>query len=436
MRLPGFRPGKVPLRVLRHRFGRDMRERILERVIGEKAQQTCESHGITPAFTPTLTRSDEQVENGLAVTMRVVALPAVEPIDFASFELERLVVEVTDEAVESTIREYARNQALYKPIEEPRPVRKNDTVVVYCRVRREGEPVPQLDDRETRVTLTDEGGRPEWIEALVGAEIDETREFVLTLPSADEGGEGGDDVEVSATVRGIDIRIDVPVDDELARLMGCDDLAQLREVVRRGHASAYAERTHALFSIGLMDRLNEHATFAAPDFMVDGEYDTIRAQMRHGDDQGSPGADGRDAEREHAEHPVEQAAEGDAEPDPEEEGSAPEEQDPEIRAIAERRVKLGLLMREVGRQNNISVEEHELEPAIQAWVTRFPPEIRARMQEAAVKSPRVLEGIAAELYERKLVTFISELATVIETPVSVEELARREAEIEDAADRE
>ncbi len=444
MNLPGFRRGKVPLRVLRHRFGGEVRKRILERVISEKAKEVCDERGITPAFTPSLLPSEEPVENGMAVTMRVVALPVLEPIDFASFELERMVVEVTDEAVDGAIAEIAASQSRYVPIEEQRPVEKGDTVVVFCRAVRDGEPVAELDDQSTRITLTEEQGRPEWIEALVGAGIDETRTFMSTITHGAGDGEPADEVEVTATVKAVEIEVPVTVDDEFAQLMGCEDLEQLRGLIRASQAHAHGERCQALFSVGLMDKLAEYATFPVPDVLVDGEYGAIRDRMRSEPESGLPDSedgDGAGADDDNGEagagddDDTDQAVEAqdEAGSGQEAEETAAEEQDPEIRALAERRVKLGLLMREVGRQNNISVEEHELEPAIWAWASRFGPERRDRMHELAKQSPRLVETIASEVYENKLVTFISELATITETTVTLEELKRREMEVDDAA---
>ena len=481
--LPGFRRGKVPLRVLRHRFGGEVRKRVLERVIGEKAQEACEERGITPAFTPSLLPSEEPVENGMAVTMRVVALPMLEPIDFASFELERMVVEVTDEEVDGAIAEIAASQSRYVPIEEQRPVEKGDTVIVHCRASRDGEAFAELDDQDTRVTLTEERGHPDWIEALVGAGIDETRIFMHTITPGAGDGEPADEVEVTATVKAIETEDPVTVDDEFAQLMGCEDLEQLRELVRARQAHSHGERCQALFSVGLMDKLTEYATFPVPDFMVDAEYSAIRDRMQPGPESGLPGSEdgdgdgnetgtgdgnetgtgdddgtdqaveaqdeagsGDDDGTDQAVETQDEAGSGDddgtdqavetqdeAGSGQEAEESAEEEQDPEMRAIAERRVKLGLLMREVGRQNNISVEEHELEPAVRAWASRFGPERRDRMHELAMQSPRLVETIASEVYESKLVTFISELATITETTVTLEELGRREMEVDDAA---
>ena len=455
--LPGFRRGKVPLRVLRHRFGGEVRKRVLERVIGEKAQEACEERGITPAFTPSLLPSVEPVENGMAVTMRVVALPMLEPIDFASFELERMVVEVTDEEVDGAIAEIAASQSRYVTIEEQRPVEKGDTVIVHCRANREGEPFAELDDQDTRVTLTEERGHPDWIEALVGAEIDETRTFMHTITPGAGDGEPADEVEVTATVKVIETEDPVTVDDEFAQLMGCEDLEQLRELVRARQAHSHGERCQALFSVGLMDKLTEYATFPVPDFMVDAEYSAIRDRMQPGPESGLPGSEdgdgdgtetgaGDDDGTDQAVEAQDEAGSGDddgtdqaveaqdeAGSGQEAEESAEEEQDPEMRAIAERRVKLGLLMREVGRQNNISVEEHELEPVVRAWASRFGPERRDRMHELAMQSSRLVETIASEVYENKLVTFISELATITETTVTLDELGRREMEVDDAA---
>ena len=428
--LPGFRRGKVPLRVLRHRFGGEVRKRVLERVIGEKAQEACEERGITPAFTPSLLPSEEQVENGMAVTMRVVALPMVEPIDFASFELERMVVEVTDEEVDGAIAEIAASQSRYVPIEEQRPVEKGDTIVVYCRASRGGEPFGELDDRETRVTLTEERGHPDWIEALVGAGIDETRTFMHTITPGAADGETADEVEVTATVKAIETEDPVTVDDEFAQLLGCEDLEQLRGLIRTRQAQGHGERCQALFSVGLMDKLTEYATFPVPDFMVDGEYSAIRDRMQREQESGLPGSEDAVEDGAGDDDGTDQAVEAQDEAGS---GQEAEEQDPEIRAIAERRVKLGLLMREIGRQNNISVEEHELEPAVRAWASQFGPERRDRMHELAMQSPRLVETIASEVYESKLVTFISELATITETTVTLEELGRREMEIDDAA---
>ena len=478
--VPGFRPGKVPLRILRQRFGPRIREGVLQRELSQRAERAIENEGIHPAFMPEL-RAEEGGgdDNALAFTLSVLALPKIDPIDFSAFELERLVVEPAAEQVQQDLEELARNQVRYETIDEDRPSRTGDRLLVSFRAGAGEEPYAPLDGRDIPVDLDEEVRFPELRDELLGAKAGEERAFRLTFPGPEPGEEVSVDVE--ATVTAVQASIEVKPDDQLAELMGCANLEELRGLVLEQRKNGYRMRSDQKFSVDLMDRLVLHADFEVPEELVDSEYERIRRSLageaqgpgeasspeasspdvsspdesvpeestpdevapdEMAPDAGIPAAepDGGDGAAE-AGPAVEESVAAEAVPpaagadDEEAAAGEPAPDDAEsYRAIARRRVKLALLLKEIGRQNNITVQEHEVEEGVRAWVSQFPPHYQADSYRFARENPEVLENITGRAFEKKVVDYISEMATISERSVTAEELEEieRAAEEEDA----
>ncbi len=401
MRLPGFRPGKAPLKILRQRFGRAVEGEILEATINRGTQQAVEEKGLRPAVTPQIDMISD-LANGLPAgadleyTVSVEALPDIEPIDFASLELERLEVEPADETVEEQIGLIAKNAADLMLVEDDRGAAEGDTLTIDFEGRIDGEAFAGGAAEDYEIELGSGEFIPGFEHQLVGARPGETRDVEVSFPEDYNAAHlGGKTAVFSVEIKEIRERRPVDLDDEMAKQVGFDDLAELRQSVIDRIKGHYAQVSRMIVKRQLFDRLEERHDFPLPNSMVDREFDSIWRE-------------------------VETRLEG---PNEEEvrEGKTDDELREEYRKLAERRIRLGLLLAEVGRQNNIEVGQEDLQRALAGQMMRFPGQGRVVM-DFYHKNPSALSQLEGPILENKVVDFILELARVTAREVSAEEL--------------
>lgn len=397
VRMPGFRPGKVPLQILRKRFGRSVLGEVLEQTVNESTESAVNDRGFRPASPPKVEITSFDEGKDLEYTVSLELMPEITPVDFSTLELERLKPQVGDEEVDEAVARVAENQKRTEPLDEPRPAAEGDTIVIDFEGSVGGEAFE--GGSATDFSLEIGSGRfiPGFEEQLVGASAGDSRTVVVTFaedyPSAALAGK---EAAFETTVKEVRRTVPVTVDDAFAQSLGLESLEKLREAIRGQVEGDYEQLARMRLKRRLLDKLADAHDFAVPDGMVEQEFETIWKQ-------------------------VTEAGEVDAA-----EGSDEEAKEKaEYRAIAERRVKLGLLLAEVGRLNNITVAEDELRQAVAREASRHAGQER-QFIEAVTQSPAALNQIRAPLFEDKVVDFILEMAQVSERSVPVAELAKAE----------
>lgn len=401
VRLPGFRPGKVPLPVLKQRYGKSILGEVLERKVSDSSSKVMADHGIRAASQPKIeiTAFDDGAD--LEYTMAVETIPEIKPMDFATLTLERLSVEVPDSEIDETLESLAQRQRKTEVVEEARPAAAGDILVVDFVGRIDGNEFAGGSATDFHIELGADTLIPGFADQLVGAKAGEQRDVNVTFPEDYPGKEvAGKAAVFSVQVKELRRPVPVAVDDELAKSLGLENLEAMRNDVRRQIENDYAAVTRSRLKRQLLDKLAEAHDFTVPQGLVDSEFESIWKQV--------------ETDKEHGTL------------DPDDEGKSDEQLKSEYRAIAERRVKLGLLLSEVGRINNIQVSNDEVSRAVMNEARRYPGQER-QVVEYYQKSPQALAQIRAPLYEDKVVDFIVELAKVTERKVTPAELS---AEIE------
>jgi trigger factor len=432
VRIPGFRPGKVPLPLLRKRFGQAVRGEVLEGKVQDSSAEAMREHNLRPAMPPKveIVSADEGAD--FEYTMSVELMPDMPEPDFAGLALEKLVVDVPDDDVEKAIERFALTQRKAEPVE--RPAANGDIVVADVVGRVGDKEIPGSRAEARQIELGAEGLLPGFSEQLVGVGAGETRAVTLTLP------EGYGDPEMAGKEAVFEVAIKevrelqpAVIDDTLAEASGLENLGELRQEMRQGMQRDYDGVARQRLKRALLDKLAERYDFPVPPGMVDIEFDSIwqqyeaEAQARR---QIAARLAGGAATQSGSEGPLDAAAlvapeetalEGasDSEPSP-----PPEDEEKtraEFRQIAERRVRLGLLLAEVGRNNNITVSQEELNQALVQEARRHRGYER-QVIDYYRNNPDALSRLRAPIFEDKVVDFIVELAKPDERKVTPQEL--------------
>lgn len=408
VRVPGFRPGKVPLPLLKQRYGQSLMGEILERTVNDSSNKLMSERGLRPAGTPKIEIVSFADGNDLEYSLALELIPDITPMNFSQLKLERLVAEVPDPEVEVALERLAARRRRTRPVETPRPAETGDVLVLDYVGRIDGKEFRGGSATEQYVNLGGPELLPGFDERLVGARAGDRVEVKVTFPAEHPNAElAGKDAVFDVTVREHREPEAVAVDDALAKDLGTETLDSLRRTVRERIQGEYAALGRGRLKRQLLDELAKAHDFTLPAAMVNAEFEAIWRQIE---------ADRKEGRL-----------------DPEDQGKSEDELKTEYREIAARRVKLGLLLSEVGRLNNIQVSNEEVGRAVMTEARRYPGQER-QVVEFYQKTPQALAQLRAPIYEEKVVDFILELAQVTERRVSSEELvAIPGAEAGDAA---
>ena len=395
IRMPGFRPGKVPIGLLRKQYGRSVMGEVLEQAVNRGSQKAIADHELRPALRPKIevTSFDEGAD--LEFTMALEVLPEVPEVDLGKIELTRPVAEVGEETIAGALDRFAKRFQEYAPPAEPRPSQTGDRVVIDFEGRIDGEVFEGGKAEDVPLVLGSGFMLPGFEEQLTGveagADLSVEASFPESYPNADLAGKAA---TFAVKVKEVAEPKPLVLDDDLAKGQGFDDLQALKNAIRDGIAREYAQLSRAKVKRALLDHLAAHHQFQVPAGMVELEFEAIWKQLKQ---------------------EMERSGEALAE------GKSEDELKEEYRAIAERRVRLGLILSDVGQRNELKVEQHELNAAIIDQARRYPGQ-EQKVLEFFRKNPAAVEQLRAPLYEDKVVDFILQMANVSERQVTPEEL--------------
>jgi trigger factor len=432
IRLPGFRPGKVPQKLLRQRYGSAIRGEVLENTVQESSAEAMREQNVRPALPPKVEIVSAAEGGDFEYTISVELLPDMPQPDFNALGLEKLTIEVPDDDIDKAVERIAEQYRKAEPVE--RPAAKGDIAVVDFVGKIGDVEFPGGKGENVSIELGAGQFVPGFEDQLVGAKADEDRTVNVTFP-ADYGGPelAGKDATFAVKVKEVRERQPAVIDDTLAAEIGLENLGELRQEVRDRIARDYSMVTRQRLKRQLLDKLAAAYSFPVPPGMVEIEFNNIwqqhEAEKAHaaGQTPGEPAAEAPETATEEA------AAATPADP------AAPAEDDEKLKGeyqtLAERRVRLGLLLAEVGRNANITVTQDELNQALIREAQRFPGAER-QVLDYYRKNPEAAGNLRAPIFEEKVVDYIVELAKPAERKVSPQELlAMNEAdEADDAAE--
>jgi trigger factor len=399
VRMPGFRPGKAPLSLLKKQYGRAVMGEVLEEAVGEGSRQAINENSLKPALQPRIEVTAFDEGKDLEFSMGVEILPDVPAVDLDAVSLTRLTAEVSDEQLDKEIERLARARTQYTAVEAPRPAAEGDQVVIDFEGFIDGVAFEGGKGEGVPVVLGSNSMIPGFETGLVGAEVGQEREVEATFPESYPRAEvAGKTATFRVTVKEVRAGDAPAIDDDWAKSLGFEGgLEELRTMFRERIAAEYRNATRNRLKRELLDHLAANYRFEVPPGMVDMEFESVWKTVQEDMQRTGQTFEGEDTTEEQARA--------------------------EYRDIAERRVRLGLILADIGTKNEVKVEPQELQSAMIAQAQRFPGQER-RVFEYFQKTPGALEQLRAPLYEDKVVDFIIGRAKVEDRTVSVEELMR------------
>jgi len=415
VRLNGFRPGKVPVSHLKKVYGRSVMAEAIDQTIRDTNTQIFTERGFRLATQPKITMPTEQKavddilagKSDLTYTVAIEVVPSIQLADFKSFAVEKPVAEVTDAEVGDAIKRIAEQNRSFAARAEGAKAEAGDRVTVSFKGTIDGTPFEGGTGEGVPVTIGSNTFIPGFEEQLTGIAAGETRTLKVSFPKNYGNADlAGRPAEFETTASLIEAPQEVVIDDAFAKTLGLESLDKLKEAARERLAAEFAGATRQRVKRMLLDRLDETHRFEAPPSLVEEEFklmwDSIKSEMESG---GKTFAD---------ENTTEEAAKE------------------EYRKIADRRVRLGLVLSEIGERNKISVTDDEVSRAVIERARQMPGREK-EVWEFYRNNPNALAQLRAPIYEDKVVDFILELATVTEKKVSREELYKEDENEKSAA---
>ena len=415
VQLRGFRPGKVPVTHLRKVYGRSVMAETVEAVIRELNAKIVEERGLRLAMEPKVTIPNEETEvervigggADLAYTLSLEVLPKIELGDFSTIKLERLTAEVTDAEVDEALAKLAEQNKPYAAKGEGAKVEKGDRVIIDFTGKIDGQPFEGGTGGDVAMNVGSGTFIPGFEDQLIGMGIGETRQVKVTFPASYQAAHlAGKDSEFDVTVKSIEAPAPVSLDDAFAKTLGMESLDKLKAALKDRIAREHTATSRQKLKRGLLDKLDEMHKFAPPPTLVQEEFKNVWSVIESDLKQ-----QGRTFE---------------------DEGTTEEKAREEYRAIAERRVRLGLVLAEIGEKNNIKVSDDEIARAIAERARQIPGR-EQEIWEYYRKNPQAVASARAPIFEEKVVDFLVELAKVSDKPVSREELYKEDEDDKVAA---
>ncbi len=402
LRLPGFRPGKVPLPVVRQRYGSAVIAEVLEASVNEATQQVISERGLRPAMQPKVNVTSPELAasdpHDLSFDVELEILPEIAIPDFSTIELTRLKAEVAPEAVDKALHELAVRNREMVDVEEGRGSVPGETLTVDFVGSVDGTAFPGGTAKDMDVEIGGSGFIPGFADQLESMAPGESRSIEVTFP--EEYGVkdlAGKRATFEVTAKRLRQPVETALDDAFAEKIGFDNLAELRQAITDRMQREYDQLARMRLKRQLLDALSERATFAPPESMVQAEFDQIWQRL--------------EADR--------KAGRADEDDKVKDEDTLRTE----YRGIADRRVRLGLLLAEIGRSNGITVGPDEMTRAMRAEAMRYPGQ-ETQVMEFFRKNPEMAENLRGPIFEEKVVDYVIDLAHTSEQSVTPEELLR------------
>ena len=397
VQLPGFRPGKVPANIVRKRFGGQIHQDALNEAIRAGLDALYAEKQLRPATQPSVDLGEGYAEGQdaeLAVALEVLPVIGAPAID--GLKLEKLTVPVSEEQVDEQVTRIAGSAKHFADAPEGHAAQTGDQLIVDFLGKLDGEPFEGGKAEDAALEIGAGRFIPGFEEQLTGATAGEERTISVTFPADYPAAHlAGKDTTFDITVKAVKIAGETLIDDDFAKNLGLTDLAQLKGLLRGQIEQETAGLTRTQMKRQLLDQLADAHDFEVPESMVEAEFAQIWQQLE---------------------------TEAKAEADPAAAQAEIEAEKDDYRAIAVRRVRLGLLLSEIGQANGIEITQQEMQMLVNQEAQRYRPEDRQAFLDYVQREPMVAAQLRAPLYEEKVVDYLFDKAEVTEREVTKEEL--------------
>jgi trigger factor len=405
IQIKGFRKGKVPVAHIKKLYGRSLMAETIEQTVQETSRKAIEERKERPAVQPSIAFSEDKDEiervidgkSDLAYTMKFEVLPEIKITDLATLKLDRLTADVDEEQVTKALGELAERAIKFED-EAGRAAALKDRVTIDFLGKIDGVPFDGGKGEDVPVVLGQAGFIPGFEDGMMGAKAGEERAVNATFPEAyGEKSLAGKTAVFDVKVKAVAKPVMPEMDDAFAKSLGVEDMARLKDLIKGQIGGEYANVSRMKLKRQLLDELDKTHSFELPESLVEGEFNGIWQQVNAG---------------------LKQAGKTFAD-----EGKTEEQSKAEYRKIAERRVRLGLVIGEIGDKNKISVGQEELRTALIEQARRYPGQEKM-VYEYYQKNPAALTELRAPIFEDKVVDHVVALAQTSEKKVSREELLK------------
>ncbi len=403
MKLPGFRPGKIPLSVVRQRYGTAVTGEVLEQTVNDATRDLLSERGLRTATQPKvdlvrgLFDGTSAADADLEFTVEFELLPEIALPDLSDLSLTRLKAEPDAETIDRALADIAKRQRSFETIEEQRGAAHGEVLTVDF--------IGKIDDvafdggtaSDVNVEIGGTGFIPGFSEQLEGLAPGEERTIHVTFPEEYQSAElAGKAAAFDVTAKALKRATDPELNDELAKTLGFEGLEEVRDAIRQQVQQEYDQLSRMRIKRELLDVLSTKADFAAPESMVESEFNAIWQRVESDRKEGRQDLEDKDKDEDTLRA--------------------------DYRRIAERRVRLGLLLAEVGRVANISVTQEEMARALRAEAGRYPGQ-EQMVIDFFRKNPQAAETLRGPIFENKVVDHVLDQARIEEKTVTPEELA-------------
>ena len=408
VQLRGFRPGKVPVAHLKRLYGKSAMAEVIEATVREANSKIVTDNGYRLAVEPKVVLPTEEgaVEGviegkaDLSYTVEMEIVPVIALADFKSIKLTRLTSEVSDEEIDKALQAIADQNRPF--VAKTEGAANGDRVTINFEGSLEGTPFEGGTGEDVPLVMGAGQFIPGFEENLAGLKAGENKTFDVKFPDDYRATHlAGKNATFAVTVKAVEAPGSVTIDDEFAKTLGVESLAKLKDAVKDRIAREHTLAARQKLKRGLLDQLDERHKFEPPPSLVEQEFANVWSQVEN------------DLKQQNRTF--------------EDEGTTEEKAREEYRGIAGRRVRLGLVIAEIGEKNNIRVSDDQLRAAVMEQVRQFPGQER-QIWEYYQKNPNALAALRAPLFEDKVVDFLVELAEVTDKPVSRDELFKDDEE--------
>ncbi len=397
VRMQGFRPGKVPANLVKKMHGPQLHQEALNTAIREAVDQLVSEQGLRPATQPAITLGEGYAQGQDAeLVVALEVLPNVAAPDLSGIKLDKLVVPVSDDEVDAAVGRIAAGAKNFADADEGHVAATGDQLIIDFLGKLDGVPFDGGKAEDSALEIGSGRFIPGFEEQLTGARAGDERTITVTFP-ADYQAENlaGKQATFDVVVKAVKVPGELVLDDAFAKTLGLTDLAQLRGLLRGQLEQEVAGLTRTQMKRALLDHLAAGHDFDVPPSMIEAEFNQIMEQLK-----------------------TEAAAEG----DPAAALAEIEAEAGDYRNIAVRRVRLGLLLSEIGQSNGVEITNQEMQMLVQQAAQQYRPEDRQRFAEYVQAEPMVAAQLRAPLYEEKVVDFLFDQAEVSTREVTREEL--------------
>ena len=397
VRMPGFRPGKVPANLVRKMHGEQLHAQVVNDTIQSSVDELMKDKGLRPAMQPTVALKDGYEQGKDAeIDVSLEILPEIDTPDVDGIKLERLVVPVDQSAIDETLQRIADQNKTFKDAAKTKKAAEGDQVIIDFVGSIDGVEFEGGKAEDAPLVLGSGTFIPGFEDQLTGVKTGDEKVVKVTFPEEYQAEHlAGKDAEFAVTVKAVKTPEDSKIDDEFAKSLGLESADKLRELVKAQMEQETAGLTRTQMKRQLLDALAAGHDFAVPEGMVDAEFEQIWQQLM------------QEASREEDSEAAIKEIESERD---------------DYRRIAERRVRLGLLLSEIGQANGVQISNQEMSMLMQQAAQQYRPEDRERFMQFIQNEPMAAAQLRAPLYEDKVVDFLFDKAEIEEREVTREEL--------------